>query len=149
MVYPTPTGLFLWDNGTWQAPTAGSIPDNSIGLIKLLTVAGNANNLYVYNSWGVPTAGKLTNDYINNNTIALNKMVNGSPNAVLLYGGTGVLWSWLLNKNYFEVTPSYANQVLNWDAAGNPQQTKLNYANNNANSSAFVVACHNGSGVAQ
>jgi hypothetical protein len=38
---------------------------------------------------------------------------------------------------------------LNWDAAGNPQQTKLNYANNNANSSAYVVASHNVSGVAQ
>lgn len=109
MIYPTPTGLFLRDDGTWQAPTAGSIPDNSIGLIKLLTVVGNANNLYVYNSSGVPWAGKLTNDYINNGTIALNKMVNGSPNSVVLYGGSGILTTSLLNKNYFEVSPSLAN----------------------------------------
>jgi hypothetical protein len=151
MLYPTtPTGLFLRDDGTWASPWSGSIPDNSIGLIKLLTVIGNANNLYLYNSWGVPSAGKLTNDYINNNTIALNKMVNGWPNNVVVYSGTGILTWTLLNANYFETTPWFQNLVLNWASGwGTPQLTKLNYANNNANSSAYVVASHNASGVAQ
>lgn len=111
---------------------------------------GNANNLYLYNASGVPWAGKLTNDYINNNTIALNKMVNGSPNNVVVYSGTGILTWTLLNQNYFETTPWYQNLVLNWTSGwGIPQLTKLVYTNNNANSSAYVVASHNVSGVAQ
>ncbi len=58
MLYPAYNGYFLRDDGTFQPVSGGTIPDDSIDLIKLKTVVGNAYNLYGYSSVGVPIATK-------------------------------------------------------------------------------------------